>query len=164
MSSEGNLKTWVSDKLMLLLGYSQPTVVQYVIGLSKQASSPAEVVGKLVEFGLSSSNETSVFAEEIFARVPRRATGLNVSLKQEKEAAMLVRKQKSYALLDADDEDDGVGGDQLNPIASTSQSKKVEARQKHFRKKIENQDDEEDDDEGGMKDEFEDAPLRMKMT
>ena len=29
------LKTWVSDKLMSLLGYSQPTVVQYVITLCK---------------------------------------------------------------------------------------------------------------------------------
>ncbi|KAF8378775.1 hypothetical protein HHK36_030124 [Tetracentron sinense] len=164
MRDEGNLKTWVSDKLMLLLGYSQPTVVQYVIGLSKQASSPAEVVGKLVEFGLSSSNETRVFAEEIFTRVPRRATGLNLYQKQEKEAAMLVRKQKSYALLDADEDDEGVGGDQLYPIDSTSQSKKVEARRKHFRKKIENQDDEDDEviAQGEMKDEFEDAPLRMK--
>ncbi|KAL0364729.1 UNVERIFIED_CONTAM: Pre-splicing factor ATP-dependent RNA helicase DEAH1 [Sesamum angustifolium] len=27
----GDLKTWVSDKLMSLLGYSQPTVVQYVV-------------------------------------------------------------------------------------------------------------------------------------
>lgn len=33
MSSD--LKTWVSDKLMSLLGYSQPTVVQYVITLCK---------------------------------------------------------------------------------------------------------------------------------
>lgn len=31
----GDLKTWVSDKLMSLLGYSQPTVVQYVITLCK---------------------------------------------------------------------------------------------------------------------------------
>lgn len=35
MASDSSLKTWVSDKLMSLLGYSQPTVVQYVIGLSE---------------------------------------------------------------------------------------------------------------------------------
>lgn len=35
MASDGNLKTWVSDKLMSLLGYSQSTLVQYVIGLCK---------------------------------------------------------------------------------------------------------------------------------
>ncbi|KAF8365081.1 hypothetical protein HHK36_032912 [Tetracentron sinense] len=111
MRDEGNLKTWVSDKLDVAFGILSAYVVQYVIGLSKQASSPAEVLYQ----------------------------------KQEKEAAMLVRKQKSYALLDADDDDEGVGGDQLYPIDSTSQSKKVEARRKHFRKKIENQDDEDDE-------------------
>lgn len=35
MASDGNLKTWVSDKLMSILGYSQPTLVQYIIGLGK---------------------------------------------------------------------------------------------------------------------------------
>lgn len=35
MGSEANLKSWVSDKLMTLLGYSQPTLVQYIIGLCK---------------------------------------------------------------------------------------------------------------------------------
>lgn len=34
MGSESNLKTWVSDKLMTLLGYSNATVVQYIIGIS----------------------------------------------------------------------------------------------------------------------------------
>ena len=33
MESDDSLKTWVSDKLMSLLGYSQPTVVQFMIGL-----------------------------------------------------------------------------------------------------------------------------------
>ncbi|KHN21835.1 Pre-mRNA-splicing factor ATP-dependent RNA helicase-like protein cdc28 [Glycine soja] len=71
-----SLKTWVSDKLMPLLGYSQPTVVQFVIGLSKQATSPAHLVGKLVEFGISSM-DTHAFAEEIYSRVPRRSSGIN---------------------------------------------------------------------------------------
>ena len=107
MASDGNLKTWVSDKLMSLLGYSQSTLVQYVIGLckllrahtaklfsffpltkkygnfgfivAKQATSSADVVSKLVEFGLSSSSETRAFAEEIFNRVPHKASGLSVS-------------------------------------------------------------------------------------
>ena len=33
MGSDDSLKTWVSDKLMSILGYSQPTVVQFMIGL-----------------------------------------------------------------------------------------------------------------------------------
>lgn len=46
---------------------------------AKQAKSPAGVVGKLVEYGFSSSAETSAFAEDIFSRVPRKESGLNVS-------------------------------------------------------------------------------------
>lgn len=48
------------------------------VSAAKQASSPADVVGKLVELGLSSSSETRSFAEEIFAKVPHKDSGLNV--------------------------------------------------------------------------------------
>ncbi|KAJ4713153.1 ATP-dependent RNA helicase [Melia azedarach] len=145
MGSESNLKMWVSDKLMSLLGYSQPTVVQYVIGLSKQAMSAADVQTKLEEFGFSASTETRTFAQEIFARVPRKTSGLNLYQKQEREAALLVKKQKNYTILDADDDgdDDGATGIDERPVAS--ESRKTSTHKKRFRKKIES---EEDDDEG----------------
>ncbi|BBN68706.1 helicase domain-containing protein [Prunus dulcis] len=143
MGSESNLNTWVSDKLMTLLGYSQPTVVQYIIGLTKQAKSPADVVGKLVEFGLSSSAETSAFAEDIFARVPRKESGLNLYQKQEREAAMLVKKQKTYSLLDADDEDDNDGDTSSAHVIS--KSRKADSHKKRFRKKVLSQEDEDDE-------------------
>ncbi|CAB4283458.1 unnamed protein product [Prunus armeniaca] len=145
MGSESNLNTWVSDKLMTLLGYSQPTVVQYIIGLTKQAKSPADVVGKLVEleFGLSSSAETSAFAEDIFARVPRKESGLNLYQKQEREAAMLVKKQKTYSLLDADDEDDNDGDTSSAQVVS--KSRKADSHKKRFRKKVLSREDEDDE-------------------
>ncbi|KAI5330170.1 hypothetical protein L3X38_029568 [Prunus dulcis] len=143
MGSESNLKTWVSDKLMTFLGYSQPTVVQYIIGLTKQAKSPADVVGKLIEFGLSSSAETSAFAEDIFARVPRKESGLNLYQKQEREAAMLVKKQKTYSLLDADDQDDDDGD--RSSVQVVSESGKADSHKKRFRKKVLSQEDEDDE-------------------
>lgn len=47
---------------------------------AKQATSPADVVNKLViDFSLPSSGETLAFAEGIFSRVPRKqSSGLNV--------------------------------------------------------------------------------------
>ncbi|ONH99147.1 hypothetical protein PRUPE_6G014300 [Prunus persica] len=57
------------------------------------------------EFGLSSSAETSAFSEDILARVPCKESGLNLYQKQEREAVMLVKKQKTYSLLDDDDGD-----------------------------------------------------------
>ncbi|XAR49995.1 RNA helicase [Bertholletia excelsa] len=142
-----DLKTWVSDKLMSLLGYSQPTVVQYVIGLSKTASSPSDFVGKLVDFGLSATNETRAFAEEIFAKVPRRASGISLYRKQEREAAMLVRKQRTYTLLEDDENNDDVGSGIGRSTSSTavSNSGNVDTRTRHFRRKTENQDDQDDE-------------------
>ncbi|XP_065851591.1 pre-mRNA-splicing factor ATP-dependent RNA helicase DEAH1-like [Euphorbia lathyris] len=141
----GDLKTWVSDKLMSLLGYSQATVVQYVIGLSKQADSPADVLTKLAEFGFSSSTETRSFAQELFSRVPRKQTGLNLYQKQEREAAMLARKQKSYAILDADDADDddniGSASNRKSFDSADSEPRRSSAHQKRFRKKTEFEED-----------------------
>ncbi|KAK2387739.1 pre-mRNA-splicing factor ATP-dependent RNA helicase DEAH1 [Trifolium repens] len=148
MASDDNLKTWVSDKLMSLLGYSQPTVVQYMIGLSKQATSPGDLVGKLVEFGFSTT-DTRTFAEEIFSRVPRRSSGLNQYQKQEREAAMLVRKQGTYTILKDDDDniddDHSVGGDDKSSITTASTSRKPDSHKKRFRKKTEVQDDQDDE-------------------
>ncbi|KAL9438477.1 hypothetical protein AB3S75_024199 [Citrus x aurantiifolia] len=148
MGSDHNLKTWVSDKLMSLVGFSQPTVVQYVIGLSKQAVSAADVQTKLEEFGCSSSTETRTFAQELFGRVPRKAAGLNLYQKQEREAALLVKKQKTYTILDADDDADDNGGTAIvddRPSVS-SESRKSTKEKKRFRKKTGVEDD--DDDEG----------------
>ncbi|XP_050121978.1 pre-mRNA-splicing factor ATP-dependent RNA helicase DEAH1-like isoform X2 [Malus sylvestris] len=132
MGSESNLKTWVSDKLMTLLGYSAAPVVLYIIGISK-----------LVEYGLSSSAETSAFAEDIFSRVPRKESGLNQYQKQEGEAVMLVRKQKTYALLDADGDDDDDGGRSSVPVVS--ESRKPDSHKKRYRKKILSQEDDNDE-------------------
>ncbi|KAL2254083.1 UNVERIFIED_CONTAM: Pre-mRNA-splicing factor ATP-dependent RNA helicase DEAH1 [Sesamum indicum] len=130
----GDLKTWVSDKLMSLLGYSQPTVVQYVITLSKKASSHSEIVNQLVDLGIPSSAETFVFAKEIFARVEHKTSGPNLYQQQEREAAILARKQKTYKILEADD-----GSDDMVPVVSLT--KKEETRSKKFRKRSETEDD-----------------------
>ncbi|KHN17934.1 Pre-mRNA-splicing factor ATP-dependent RNA helicase-like protein cdc28 [Glycine soja] len=136
MESDDSLKTWVSDKLMSLLGYSQPTVVQFVIGLSKQATSPAHLVGKLVEFGISSM-DTHAFAEEIYSRVPRRSSGINV------KAAMLARKQKTYSILKADNDSDDDYVDKSS--VTTASSRSSDKHKKRFRKKTEVQDDQDDE-------------------
>ncbi|PIA63011.1 hypothetical protein AQUCO_00200792v1 [Aquilegia coerulea] len=140
MSDDKNLKTWVSDKLMSLLGYSQPTLVQFVIRLAKEGSSPANVVGKLVDGGLPSSAETRSFAQELFVKVPRKSAGLSDYLKEEKEAAMLAKKQKTYQMLDADDDDDDDGEGYQR-----YQEKKGDSRKRHFRKKEENLNDEDNE-------------------
>ncbi|EOY22007.1 RNA helicase family protein isoform 1 [Theobroma cacao] len=149
MGSESNLKTWVSDKLMSLLDYSQPTLVQYIIGLAKQAASPTDLLGQLEECGLPSSSETRLFAQEIFSRVPRKISGENLYQKQEREAAILARKQKTYAILDADDNEDDTGTSSSVHHQSSSEpiseARKADKHKKRFRKKIGSEEDEDDE-------------------
>ncbi|KAF3784302.1 hypothetical protein EJ110_NYTH30638 [Nymphaea thermarum] len=78
MGDDAQLRTWVSEKLLSILGYSQPAVVTFIIEIAKKSASPTSVVQKLIENGFSSSSETHVFAEEIYSKVPHQAAGLNV--------------------------------------------------------------------------------------
>ncbi|KAG9439832.1 hypothetical protein H6P81_019997 [Aristolochia fimbriata] len=150
MSGDRDLKVWVSDKLHSLMGYSQAAVVQFVISLSKKASSPAEIREQLIGFGCPSSADTRIFSEEIFNKVPHKVAGLSNYQKEEREAALLVKKQLAYQILDADDEDDdNVGavqdGGRLSSVPVGSQSKTADSRKRHFRRKDENPDNEEEE-------------------
>uniref|UniRef100_A0A0D9X6S6 RNA helicase n=1 Tax=Leersia perrieri TaxID=77586 RepID=A0A0D9X6S6_9ORYZ len=144
MASDGQLRDWVSDKLMSLLGYSKSVVVQYVIRLAKECSSTGDLVGKLVEFGFASSAETRSFATDIYNKVPRKASGISDYQKQEREAAKLVKKQNTYKLL-ADEEDNDA--ETLTSTSRQSSASTSSKSRKHFRRKAEDQDDGNDDDE-----------------
>ncbi|KAF0900638.1 hypothetical protein E2562_033521 [Oryza meyeriana var. granulata] len=143
MASDGQLRDWVSDKLMSLLGYSKSVVVLYVIRLAKECSSTGDLVGKLVEFGFSSSAETRSFAADIYAKVPRKASGISNYQKQEREAAKLVKKQSTYKLLANEEDNDAENLTSTSRQSSASASSKS---RKHFRRKAEAQDDGNDDD------------------
>lgn len=46
---------------------------------AKKSKSPAELVNELVNYGFFLSDETRAFAEEVYARVPRKTAVVNVS-------------------------------------------------------------------------------------
>ncbi|KAJ0697802.1 putative RNA helicase [Helianthus annuus] len=149
-----DLKAWVSDKLMSLIGFSQPTLVQYVISLSKKASSPSDVYNHLKDMQMSSLSDTHAFAEEIFRKVEHKSSGSNVYRQREEAAAMLARKQRNYKLLaDADDESGEHG--------SSVKSKKTDKKAKSFRKKRETKEDEDDEGAVNLK---EDRLVRQKVS
>ncbi|PQQ14744.1 pre-mRNA-splicing factor ATP-dependent RNA helicase DEAH1-like [Prunus yedoensis var. nudiflora] len=125
METRSNLKTWISDNLMALLGYSNIVVVQFIIRLTKEATSPAGVVDKLLDFGFSSSSEIGAFSKEIFARVHREAS--------EREIASLVRKlQRTYDHLDAETDD-------------YYESMKSYSKKRRYRKRVSNEEDEDEE-------------------
>ncbi|KAJ6759790.1 hypothetical protein OIU79_024783 [Salix purpurea] len=61
--------------------------------------------------------------------------------KQEREAAVLARKQKNYQILYSDDDNDGAGGIVNKSLIATASDR----HKKRFRKKIESEEDEEDE-------------------
>ncbi|VFQ64111.1 unnamed protein product [Cuscuta campestris] len=136
-----DLKKWVSDSLILVLGYSQVTLVNYVIGLAKKASSPNELLSMLTEVGVSSTPETKSFAEEIFQRVEHKAKGPSLYQQKEREAAMLAKKQNTYTLLEDDDGDVVVDAD----INVSRDNKREKGRGKRFRKRAESDADEDEE-------------------
>lgn len=62
---------------------------------------------------------------------------------REREAAMLAKKQKTYTLVEGDDDVGDVIGNA--PASADSKSQKTDNRKKRFRQKTEHQDDEDDE-------------------
>ncbi|XP_078181009.1 pre-mRNA-splicing factor ATP-dependent RNA helicase DEAH1-like [Carex rostrata] len=145
-----DLKKWVEDNLMHLMGYSTALVAQYVIRLAKDAASPTDLTTKLLDYldyGISSSDDLRTFASGLYNKVPHKQSGLSAYQKEERETAKLVRKQMTYKLLEGDDED----ADEATNLNSNSNSKKEKvsssSSKKRFRKKSEVEETGDDDEE-----------------
>ncbi|CAN6355319.1 unnamed protein product [Urochloa humidicola] len=126
---EGQLKTWVSDRLMALLGYSQGIVVRLVLRLARECASAADLAARLVDLGgFPSSPDTAVFAADVYGRLPRRdpvAARISEYQRQVQDAAALARKHSEFKLLDDDEEE--------APVAASSCN--ISGGGKRFRKK-----------------------------
>ncbi|KAL3374880.1 hypothetical protein AABB24_006393 [Solanum stoloniferum] len=72
---------------------------------------------------------------------------------------MLARKQKTYSLLEADDEDENIVGVESNSVPS--QTRKEDTRTKKFRKRVETHEDEDDE---VVRDEDDDRRVRRRTS
>ncbi|CAA7038978.1 unnamed protein product [Microthlaspi erraticum] len=130
-----SLRSWVSDKLMVVLGYSQPAVVDYLIAMAKSSRSPSELVSELLDCGFS-SDDALAFSQDLCARLPRKAADFHQE--DEDEAARLAKKQKTYMLIHAD-------VDQVTVENKSSESRKPDRGNKNFRRKTVNSEDEDNE-------------------
>lgn len=144
-----DLRSWVSDKLISILGYSNPSVVQYVISVSRRALSAPELVNSLVQEGFPENNETSAFAQEIFDRLGLMASSdPNLCQKQEREAVMSAGKQNNCALLGVKDGDQNQidrGGVGINSVPVDMVMGRESTSRKKFRKRTEIKKDDDSD-------------------
>ena len=65
--------TWVSDKLHELVGISDKSIAEFIIGPGIQSKSPAEFIQNFKDTDCIEINDkVSVFARELHAKIPRK--------------------------------------------------------------------------------------------
>eukprot|EP00966_Prymnesium_polylepis_P132060 3053963-Prymnesium_polylepis.1 len=97
MGEERALKTWVSDQLHGLLGYSQSYLADFVISLARKERTAQSLLGKLAEADVKDSAASRRFATELFSRAGSKggsSSGVSESKRQEREAAALLRQNE----------------------------------------------------------------------
>ncbi|GAA5825694.1 hypothetical protein JCM3770_004450 [Rhodotorula araucariae] len=81
------LRTWLSDQLVVLLGASDSTTVDYFLQLAATSPSPDALADTLAANGLAPTPATARFANDLFARAPRS------SLRNKHQAAADARRK-----------------------------------------------------------------------
>ena len=123
------LRTWVGDQLHSLLGYSEGHVADYVMSLSRTAKTPQQLLAKLQEADLPSSEATRRFASELFSRAPRQAAAGSSSTarEQRKETIKELRNNEKYAMLSEGDDE---GEDEVNAAVQRALQEKERERKR----------------------------------
>ena len=124
-----SLESWVEDRLHTLLGMSDKTTVQYLIGLSRKASNSEQLVNNLTQSGAVTMDDgMNLFVRELWDRVPHRAATEKRERLREREIIAQRQKNLSYRLL-SDEDDDAF--EEQQPIKSFPKQK----TRKHLRAK-----------------------------
>ncbi|KAF9281313.1 hypothetical protein BGZ68_006724 [Mortierella alpina] len=129
-----DLKRWVSDTSIKVLGMSDNSTRDFLIACAQKAKSPADLVRSLEAMDIPSNANTQSFAQELFRRTPRaqsRSQGSSSSSsaaetakrkrKEEAEALKLLEMNDSYGLLI--DEEDSRKSEKKKSKKSSSSSK-----------------------------------------
>jgi len=101
-------RRWVEDKLHSIVGFAEGHLADYVCSLASSEKSVQGLLAKLKAADVPMNAATNKFAEELFARVPRRPSS-NTSSKlaeQRKSTVALNKQNEQYKMLDDDDDDD----------------------------------------------------------
>ncbi|CAG8442898.1 18870_t:CDS:10 [Acaulospora morrowiae] len=104
-----DLRSWVSDNTLKLLGMSERTIVDYIIAEAQSSKGKDSLYEKLNH--LFPTTEARLFIEELFDRVPHKDStqSANSSTKRkrkEQEAKNLIESTKSYKFVQDVDLDD----------------------------------------------------------
>eukprot|EP01087_Luapelamoeba_hula_P023884 TRINITY_DN8905_c0_g1_i1.p1 TRINITY_DN8905_c0_g1~~TRINITY_DN8905_c0_g1_i1.p1 ORF type:complete len:1059 (-),score=225.88 TRINITY_DN8905_c0_g1_i1:78-3254(-) len=130
------LRSWVNDNLHSVMGFADPTVVDYVIALAKKAPNVNNLVSSLhSQANFPSNPQTQQFASQLYSKIPRTPSTSAVLAQQQKKTEEMLRQNSQYKLILNDPKDETV------PRSTTTQTKgedkgtKRKTREKHIRKK-----------------------------
>ena len=99
------LKTWVSDQLHTLVGFSEATLADYVCGMASKQRSVQGLLTALHEAEVPDNAATRRFASELWSRAPRQKA-TNADKARDKETIALNRHNDSYRPVEADEADE----------------------------------------------------------
>ena len=153
--ADAELKAWVAGELHKLLGFSQSTVVSYILAVAKKHTAAESLAVVLRQQGLPSGGETNAFASQLLSRLPRKgSSGPSSQDLQAKQAKALVKKNQAYGLLEDPDEDDRPApGKSHEPPSqpSTSAPAAAKGKDRQIRTKRETDAADADDQDGGAR-------------
>uniref|UniRef100_A0A914P3Q0 PWI domain-containing protein n=1 Tax=Panagrolaimus davidi TaxID=227884 RepID=A0A914P3Q0_9BILA len=143
---DGIIKRWVNDELHSILGYSEPTITNFIVSLAKNTRSVDAFLNRLKGFDeeLAGNQKIRPFAQQLLGKFsqpakPVASTLPQVSTQQKRLKELELANASLHALSSASDDDEDI------PIKSISKSKKDDKKSsKNLRKRKESSSEEDE--------------------
>jgi len=96
-----DLRFWVSDNTIRLVGWVHSTIVEYIIAEAQSAKSPERLYEKLSDIGFPSDGQGRDFVEALYLKIPRQQKPNENDTHKSKEngTSACLQLRSSYALL-----------------------------------------------------------------
>jgi len=129
------LNTWVSDKLVDILGFTDKSIVDYVIAIAKKTTDVPTFVESLKKCDMPMNTKTESFATELLAKIPKGSS--STTKKATKVDDNNNSKRKLSNLKDLVDEEELTKRPKVDEVISKEPSKSTSSapRPKQIRKK-----------------------------
>jgi len=103
--------TWVSDKLHELVGISDKSIAEFILGLCSHSKSPADFIQKIKDTDcIDINDQVSLFATELYGKIPREMSAGEKkrmeNRRREEEAINQRKKNKEFKMVDFEEEEE----------------------------------------------------------
>lgn len=126
-----DLDSWVSDKLHSLVGISDRSIAEFMVGLCKKSSNPSDFIDRIRNTEtIDVDDRVSLFASELWGKIPREMTAgekrREENRKREREASAMFSRHGKLGLIESDGEDEL----SIKPSKKKKKKKNREAKKK----------------------------------